>query len=459
LNNKNTNTVLRDRVDSFKKNPEKSLIKLALPVMAGMLVQIIYNITDTAFVGRLGINELAAVTFSFPIMFIFIALANLVGLGTTTLVARHIGANKNDEASLISGEALTMSLLFAIIVTILGLVFNKYLFSLMGASDEVLKLGVTYMTPLFAASIFLFLSALFGAILAGEGDTKLPSIIRIISAILNVILDAVFIYVFHLGVLGVSLATMFSFMFGAAAFAYFVFIKNHNQLRFNFKLPTTRIKEVLKIGFPMSLAQLLMSLSFLIFNKLFSQFGVSQVAAYGLVGRVDSILFMPLMGLSVGLITLIGMFHGSKDYDLIPRITKATIKYGLFYAVPLATLFWIFPQLVLKIMTSNTEVLTIASSLLRIEVFSYPLMVIGFTLGRSMVGLGDGVPGLVITSIRLVLLAVPLALLFTAILNLSYRSIMFAILISSLVSVIVAIFWFSYKLSHLIATNKKGTSS
>lgn len=447
---------MRERVKFFKKNPEKSLIKLAIPVMAGMLVQVVYNITDTAFVGRLGVNELAAVTFSFPIMFIFIALANLVGLGTTTLVAKNIGANKPKEASLISGEALTTSIIFALLITITGLLFREKIFLIMGASANVLKLGVIYMTPLFAATIFAFLSALFGAVLAGEGDTKLPSIIRILSAILNLCLDAVFIYVFHLGVLGVSLATMSAFIFEAAVFAYFVFIKNHNYLRFNFKIPTKRIFNVLKIGLPMSMAHLLMSASFLIFNKLFSDFGVSQVAAYGLVGRVDSVLFMPIMGLSVGLITLTGMFYGSKDYDLIPRITKATIKYGLIYAIPLATVFWFFPELILKLMTSDSEVLMIAASLIKIGVFSYPLMVIGFTLGRVMVGLGDGVPGLVITSIRLILLAVPLAVLFTSVLNYGYRSIMVAILISGFVSAIIALFWYKHKLKGLtlMTTNK-----
>lgn len=446
---KNNKDPLYQKVEEFKKNPNKALIKLAIPVMIGMLVQIIYNITDTAFVGRLGVNELAATTFSFPIMFVFIALGNLIGLGTNTRIARHIGAKKKKLAEKVAGEALTLTIISASITTILGLTFNKYLFQLMGATPEVIKLGIIYMTPIFAGTMFLFLSSLFSAILNGEGNTKLPSIIKIISAFLNLSLDAIFIYVFHLGVLGVALATMLAFIFEAATFSYLLFIKKNGHIKIRFKKPTKEIFKALKIGLPISMANFIMACSFLIFNKLFSIFGTNEVAAYGLIGKVDSIAFMPLFGLSISLVTLTGMFYGAKEYHLIPKITKAAIKYGLMFVFPLGAFSWFFPKAILQLMTNNNEVLTIGSSLLKIAVFGYPLMVIAFMLGRSMMGLGDGKPGLIITITRLVLLAVPLAWIFITILKLPYQSIMYAIISSSLCTSIIAIMWFKHKIKKL----------
>ncbi|MFC1648143.1 MATE family efflux transporter [Nanoarchaeota archaeon] len=433
-------------VEQYIKNPEKALRMLAWPIILGMLIQIIYNLTDTAFVGRIGVEALAAITFSFPLFFILMALANLVASGATALIAQSIGAKKREEACRIATKAIVLSVFIALGVTIFGLLTLKKGFILLGAEQKVIELGILYMAPILAASIFAFLSSTYSAILNAQGKTKIPAIVRAISVFLNLGMDYVFIFIFSWGIFGASVATALSIVFEAIAF--FIIIKNYEVTpKFKYwSFDLSLVRKIVFIGGPASLAQLIMAFSWTFFNRIFAGFGTEMVAAYGLIGRLDSVLFMPLMGLSIALMTLVGMFYGAKEYDLITRLVKSAIKYGLFLAIPLGFLFWAFPELGLRVLTNDPNVISLAIPLLRVEVFAYPIMVIGFLLGRSLMGLGYGMPSLVITSVRLILVAVPLAWFFTSVLGYGPRSVILAMVLAGVVSVVIAIIWFRVKI-------------
>jgi len=442
-------STLNERVEGFKRNPERALRMLAWPVVLGMLVQIFYNIVDTAFIGRLGVDQLAAATFSFPIFFLFIAVANMIGFGATTLIAQYLGARKKADADNVAWHALVMSAGLALVVTLAGILLDQDLFRLLGATPTVVGYGVEYMFPIFLGSLFIFLSGAFSAVLSGEGNTKLPTIIQVISAFLNLALDWLFIVIFHWGMTGASLSTALAFVFNVVAFSYLIFVKNKSVIHFSIRdwhWSGDRVLRILKIGVPSSIAQILMATSFLFFNSIFATFGTRTVAAYGLVGKIDSIIFLPLIGLSVGVVTLIGMFYGAKRYDLLSRIIKSGLFYGYLYVIPVGLLIWLFPHFFFRLLTNDTNVIAIASSLQRVEVFAYPLIVVGLLLGRALLGLGDGLAGLVITGIRLVIVAVPLAWIFTHVLSYGAVSIIIAMIIAGLVSVIIALFWMRWRL-------------
>lgn len=435
---------LNDRIDTFIAHPQKALWTLAWPIVLGMLFQIFYNIVDTAFIGRLGVDQLAAATFSFPIFFLFIAIANLIGFGVTTLIAQYLGARKKAEAENVAWHAFFMSGLLAIIVTIVGLFFAEKLFSLLGATPSVVAYGVEYMRPLFIGSIFIFLSSAFRAVLMGEGNTRLPTLVQVVSSFLNLFLDWLFIVVFGWGMTGASLSTALAFVFNVIVFSYTILFKGKNGIHFRLRSwswSSSRLWRILKIGVPTSLAQMLMATGFLFFNGIFAAFGTGTVAAYGLVGKVDSMIFLPLIGLGVAIVTLSGMFYGAKRYDLLSRVIKTGLLYGYLYVLPVGLFIWLFPHLFFHLLTNDAIVIAIASSLQRVEVFSYPLIVIGLLLGRLLLGLGDGLAGLVITGVRLVIVAVPLAWLFTKVLGYGPISVIVAMICAGLVSVTIAIIW------------------
>ncbi|MBR9692949.1 MATE family efflux transporter [Candidatus Woesearchaeota archaeon] len=443
-------TLIDTRIARFKKSPEKSLLLLSLPVIVGMLLHIVYNITDTAFVGRIGVDALAALTFSFPIFFVAIALSGLIGTGATALIAQRLGARQKKEASRIATQALVLSIALSVLFTVVAFFFLGSLLTLMGATPSVAALSFGYLLPILLASPFLFLSAGFAAVLNGEGNTTMPAIVRGVSVFLNLGMDYLFIFVFGWGIFGAGLATALAIVFEVIAFAYYIFIRKGNQITLfrKWQYDTSVTKDILKIGVPTSAAHFLMAFSWFFFNGLFARFGTETVAAYGLVGRTDSIAFMPLFGLTIGLVTLVGMFYGAKEYKLIVRVIKAAVWYGLLYAVPLGLLFWVFPTLVLRVLTNDATVISIAASLLQVSVFTYPLMAVGFMLGRAMVGLGDGIPALVITSIRLLLVAVPLGWLFMS-LGYGPSSLILAMVAAGVVAAILAVLWVRAKLQKI----------
>lgn len=441
--------VLDERIEAFKKNPERRLLTLSLPVIIGMLVQVFYNITDTAFVGRLGVDAIAALTFSFPIYFVGIAIGNLLGAGAAPLMSRYIGAKKKKDASDIGTLLIVEALLLSLLVLLLGLLFVKPVFTLMGATESVVHLGYLYMLPLILAVPILFIVGAFTSIFQSEGNTKLPAIISICSVVLNLSLDYIFTVHLGWGILGISIATVIAMLFSALMLGFFLFVKKKgNIILFPKKRPLqwNQTVAIMKIGAPSSAAHFLMAFSWFFFNRLFAHFGTENVAAYGLVSRIDSIAFMPLFGLTVGVVTLVGMFYGAKEYALLTRVIKAAVSYSLLFTIPLGVLIWFFPQLFLKILTNDVGVLTLGGELVRVAVFSYPLMAIGFMLGRAMLWLGDGKPSLVITSIRLLVIAVPLAWYLTRILSYGPRSILISQVIAGAIASILAFFWLRWKL-------------
>ena len=435
---------INERVDSFIAHPKKALWTIAWPVVLGMLVQILYNIVDTAFIGRLGVDQLAAATFSFPIFFLFIAIANMIGFGATSLIAQYLGARRKVDADNVAWHALVMSAGLAVIVTVVGILIDRALFRFLGATPAVVAYGVEYMFPIFLGSLFIFLSSAFSAVLAGEGNTKFPTVIQVVSAFLNLFLDWLFIVVFHWGMTGASLSTALAFVFNVLAFSYLIFVKGKSSIHFalrDWHWDQKRVVRILKIGVPTSIAQMLMATSFLFFNSIFATFGTATVAAYGLVGKIDSMIFLPLLGLSVGVVTLIGMFYGAKRYNLLTRVTRTAITYGYLYVIPMGVLIWLFPEALFRLLTTDASVIAIAEGLQRVEVFSYPLIVIGLLLGRVLLGLGNGMASLVITGVRLVVVAVPLAWLFTSVLGYGPVSVIASMIAAGVISVTIALFW------------------
>ena len=203
----------KNKIDEFIKAPKKALFTLALPIIIAMLVQIMYNIVDTAFVGRLGAEAIAALTFSFPIFFVLIALNSGIGVGISSYISRLLGAKNKKEAENAASHGLLISLLFAFIIFFIGIATLKPLFVIFGAADSVLELSIDYMSIILLGVFFMFPAYVINSIFSSQGDTKTPMKIQISALFLNIILDPIFIYVLGLGVRGAAIATVISFMF------------------------------------------------------------------------------------------------------------------------------------------------------------------------------------------------------------------------------------------------------
>ncbi|MBD3249651.1 MATE family efflux transporter [Candidatus Woesearchaeota archaeon] len=441
--------MLNHRLKKFKKNPRKALWKLSFPIMIAMLVQALYNIVDTAFVGRLGAEAIAALTFAFPIMFILISINAGLGAGTNSRISRYVGEDKIKGAENAAMHGIILSIIFASLIFFSGSFFLRYLFSVAGAEGITLTYAVDYMGIILIGVFFMFPAFVFNSIFAGQGDTKTPMKIQVSSLILNMILDPIFIYVLGYGVKGAAIATSIAFFFGFLMYIYY--LKKRSLLKIDFKefKPSAFImKQIMKVGFPASIMMLLMSFYMFVSNRLIASFGVKYIASAGLAFRLDSISVLPIVAMSIGLMTLVGMFYGARRYDLLKDIIKYSVKKSIMIVIVVGTFLFVFPSFFLKIFTSEKELLSIGSQFVRVLVFAYPFMAVSTLIARALQGMGKGIPGLVINLTRFILVSIPLAILAIT-LGYNHLSVIVSLVIGSMASSIVAVIWIRKKLNRL----------
>lgn len=445
-----------NRVEEFTRNPKKALFTLALPVMVGMVFQILYNIVDTAFVGRLGADAIAALTFSFPIFFLLIALNSGIGTGMGSRISRMLGANKKKAAENTAMHGLALSVALATVVFAVGWFLLEPLFSLFGASETVIPLALGYMRIILLSVFFMLPAFALHSFFTAQGDTKTPVRVQIGALVLNMILDPILIYGLDFGVRGAAMATLIAFASALAMYLYFLRTRSYLNIRpseFRFSLPT--LNDVSKVGAPASLMMITMSIYIMFINRFMAHFSTNHVAAFGLASRLESFAGLPIMAFSLALLTLTGMFYGAKRHDLL----KSTALYGIKIAVGLTSVvglvFFILPRPFLRIFTPDPLLLEIGSAYLRIDVLTFPLMAIGFCVSRVMQGMGYGLPGLIVNLTRIFFVAVPLAYLFVFVLGFGYLSIAVAMVVGGVASNIIAVIWLRAKLRNLYkpATN------
>lgn len=432
----------KNKVNQFIKNPKKALWTLSMPIVVGMMVQTLYNVVDTAYIGRLGADAIAALTFSFPLFFILIAINSGISAGVNSVISRFLGQKDKKSAENAALHGIIISIISAVLVCIIGLVFLRPLFIMFGATENVVDLGISYMSIILYGVIVMFPSFILNSVFAAQGDTRTPMEMQIVGLIVNMILDPIFIYGLKMGVKGAAIATVISLSITLILFVYHLEKRSHLRIKwkyFNFSFDL--IKKIFNVGMPATITLLLGSVALIATNKFMSHFGTEYVASFGICSRLESVVTMPIVGFSMAMLTLVGMFFGAKRFDLLKMISLYSIKICLFITVIGGILIFIFPNLFLRIFTDDANLLGLGAAFIRIDVFLFPLMGISLIVSRIMQGMGFGMPGLIINLIRVIFVSIPLAILLVYVFDFSYLSVPFSWVIGALTSVIVALIW------------------
>ena len=441
------------RLDGFIDNPSKALWTLAFPIMAGMGIHTLYTIVDMIFIGRLGGDAIAAVAFNMPLFFLVLGLSFGVGSGVTASIARFIGAKDKVNADNTAEHAVALGLIISTILTTLGLIYGEDLLQRLGATESVLPLSWDYLKVSLIGLPFMVFSTFFRSILSGEGDMKLPMAVAGLGTILNIILDPIFIFTLGYGVGGAAMASAISQLIVFLIFVYMLFVKEHAYIRFrmrDFSPSIFIIKDIIRVGLPASMSMIIMAFGQLVFNRILVRFSTDAVAAYQVGGRMDMVIFLPIMAIASALTTLVGMFFGAKEIEKIKFIAKYGIIRSMMVTGVLSIILYIFAPLVVKNFTLDVGIQSIAVTYLRFICLIYPLIAIGMTVGRILQGLGKGLPILVITSIRILALSAPLALYFIMVLNKSIEWVWYAMIISTIVSVAISLIWLKSAFKDLV---------
>ena len=365
------------KIDFTEGNIEKKLLSFSIPILLGVMFHTVYNIVDTIFVGMLGPNELAAVSITFPVLFIFIAFASGLEVGANVLISQAIGKKNIPEASNLAEHGLAIGLVVGVFLSLFCILFSPFIFEFMGADSVVLPMAITYSVPIFIGLIFMFLWFVSDAILRAQGDSKTPLKIMIISGVINLILDPLLIFGLfgfpEFGLVGAAYATVFARVIGAILM-FMVILKPDAKIPLalkNFKPHPEYLKNIFMVGMPAAFSQLFTSLGLILLTGIVGSFGSLAIAAFGIVQKLNMVVIMPFIGISSALATFVGQNIGAKKPERIKKAFNFSLKLAFGFAVLFAIIVLFYSELFIRVFTADLEVIRIGSEYLSIAIFAY----------------------------------------------------------------------------------------
>ncbi|MGV8145422.1 MAG: MATE family efflux transporter [Alkaliphilus sp.] len=423
-------------------NMRKVILTLSLPIMLGNLIQTLYNLADTFWVGRLGTDEIAALGLVFPFIFLMLAFGIGMNVSGTALISQHIGSDNHKAATLIAGQLFTLSAIFSIFVSIAGYVSIPHILSLIGDNVKVQLFATQYLQIMFLGAPTIFLFFVFNAVKHGQGDTVTPMILNASGVVLNIFLSPVFIFTFGLGVQGAALATVFSrglFML----YAIYTLFSHRNGIKLamhNLVPNKNLILQILKIGLPASIGTSATAFGFIILNSFVVSFGSATLAAFTIGNRINSLVLMPAMGIGNSLSSIVGQNLGADNKERAKLAFKTALSLSIpFMAVGGFLLFLLAPQSV-GAFTNDPEVLLEGVKYARLISLSLPLMGIFQSLLGTFQGSGHTIYGMYLEMGRLWALRIPMIIVFKNITDWGSSSVWYAMVISNAIICTVGMF-------------------
>lgn len=398
--------------DLTQGNEFKIIFRFAVPMLIGNLFQQIYSIVDSIIVGQvIGKDALAAVGASFPILYTLIAFVIGIGSGGTIIISQYFGAKNILKVKQMIDTMLIFMFLSAIIITIVGIIFSRDIFILIQLPPELIDSAVTYLNIFLIGSVVMFGFNATISILRGLGDSTTPLYFLMLSAFLNIVLDLIFVMVFHWGIEGVAWATVISQ--GVSFMMNIVYLNRSNKVfRITFRLPSFNhelfIKSI-KIGLPTGFQQTFVALGMMAIMGIVNGFGTDVIAAYTAAGRIDAIASMPAMNLATALSMFVGQNVGANRFDRVRRGLISTIVMSGVVSILVSLAAWLFGAQLIGMFSSEPEVVKIGVQYLVIVSSFYILFSTMFSITGVMRGAGATLIPMFITLFSLWIIRIPIA--------------------------------------------------
>ncbi len=419
----------------------KLLVKYSLPAIIGMMVNGLYNVVDRIFIGNMpGVGPLAitGLGVTMPIMTIMLAFGMLIGVGTATNISIRLGQGKKDEAEKLLGNAVTLALIVGLTIMVTGLVFGDQILQLFGASPDSLVYAKAYINVVLLGTVFNLIAFIFNSTIRGDGNPKLSATIMVVGCGLNIILDALFIFVFNMGIRGAAFATIIAQCITAFwGLTYYTKGKSNLKLRKkNLKLDKALVITIAAIGSAPFAMQLAASCVQVISNNaLRTHGGDLAIGAMATINSIITMVGMPIIGISQGAQPIIGFNYGCEKYD---RAEK-TLKLATIAATLGLTIGWVvvqfFPEPIVSMFNRDANLVAISVDGIRKYLSMMPL------IGMSMIGanyiqsIGNAKKAMFLSLLRQVLLLVPMMLILPKFLGLN--GVWFAQPVADVISCIV----------------------
>ncbi len=455
---------MNENVEMITGDPKKAINKLAWPMIASMFLIFLNNIVDSIWVAGLGPGPLAAIGYVTPLFMVLVGFGNGIGAGATSLISRYIGAEKRDDANNAAIHSAILSVVISLVLTVFFLLILESLLKVMGAS-EVMGYAMDYGLIIFAFTAPILIPPIFGGAFRAEGDVKRATLPIAMVAIVNMILDPIFIYTFGWGISGAALATGLAPFVGLIMMLYWIFIKKDTYLSYNRKDFHNNFKmynDILVVGIPASLEQLIMAALAVTVNYMLTLVsGSVAVAVYTAGWRIISLGLLPAIGVGTAAITVAGVAYGAKKYENIRTACRYSVKLGLISSIIVCILLFVFANQVAFIFSyseASSHLEPLIASFIQLMCLFILYVPFGASAGNVFQGLGKGTTSFILTTFREFVLVLIFAYLLGFVFNRGERGIYYGMLLGGFIGSVIAYGYIELYVDRLIKGKIKGSS-
>ena len=446
-------------VDIMLGNPKKALISMSIPLIISLLISSLYNLIDAAWVSGLGADALAGVGFFTPVFMILVGFGNGLGAGASFAISKYVGEDNKSKANNASVHSILINIILSIIITILLWVLLVPILNAMGVGQTI-SYATDYGNLIVLGSIFIiFSNALYG-IYRGEGDSTRPMYAMMLSAILNMVLDPIFIYTLNLGVKGAAIATLISSIFVILVLCYWFYVKKDtylNPVMSNFSYKKDIAMDIIKVGIPASIQLLNNAFFAAVFSALLAFLSsTDSVAVYSTGWRIVVIGTTPILAIGTALISVVAANYGAKNYKNIQVAHRYAMKISIIIGFVVAVLTNVFAGNIASVFASSgssVRILGELTSFLSWIVIYYPTMGVGVASTYVFQGVGKGLTAMFQTIMRETGFTIFFAVLLGVILGYGVWGAWMGIVLGEVVSNNITMVWADRYVKKLININ------
>lgn len=423
--------IVEEQIEEIRENKmgtmkiDKLLLSISVPIMISMLIQALYNIIDSMFVAQINENALTAVSLAFPIQALMISVGVGTGVGVNAYLSRSLGEGDREKVNRVANNGVFLAFMSFIVFAIIGLLYSKRFFQSQTTDVEILSYGTTYLLICTTCSFGIFGQFVFERLLQATGKSIYTMITQSTGAIVNIILDPIFIFGLFgfpkMGVAGAAIATIFGQTVAMSLAIYFN-IKKNKEIKIEligFRPDLETIKNIYKIGIPSIIMQSIGSITVFALNKILMTFTPTATAVFGVYFKLQSFVLMPVFGLNNGMIPIIAYNYGAKHKERILKTIKLSIIYAMSIMIVGLVIFQTIPEELLLLFNASEDMIKIGVEALKIISLSFLFAGVSIVLSSVFQALGNGMLSLILAIVRQLVIIVPVAYILSKLLGLN----------------------------------------
>ena len=440
-------------LDLGKEKISKLLLAFAVPCVISMLINSIYNIVDQIFIGK-GVGTLgnAATNVIFPLVIIFNAIAGLIVNGAAANLSLKLGENDKKSAAKSIGQAVSLSMVISVVVSVIAYIFLPQLVYLFGCTESVYQYAIDYGRIIIIGAPFMLIYSSLSNIIRADGSPKYSMVMLVIGAIINIILDPIFIFTFNMGVKGGAIATVIGQVISfIIAVAYLGKVKSVKLTKEDFKLDKNTFR-ILSLGLSSFITQATILVLFIFMNNIMTKLGASTkfgadipLSVYGVISKINSLYISTVLGISIGAQPIIGFNYGAGNEIRVKETIKKVLIINFIVGIIFNIIFVLFPRQLAGIFISNTDAsyelfMEFATLMCRSFLLVIALNALEMTTSIVIQSLGNVVKSTAVTFIRQIILLIPIALILAFAFGKGIYGVLYAGCIADILCFIITIF-------------------